>query len=266
LTTTVPISADLQKLLDLPDCSLLSLPKPSKMSIHLPNGMELPAFTDISKGAPTDCSLAFSLILQLAPFLASIECLLKVLALLKPLVDIIGALTSLPPKVPSASTVTDFAKAGVEVVQCFTEMLIPAAGLFSFVKSVLILILSFLKCFETGLSSVVNSLLSISVQMDQAAGNDELQRVLKCAQDNVMTSADHLQGSMAPVFNILGLVKPLLDLAQIKVAIPTIAPGADLDGLKKAVAALHDVVTVLEEIVTAPPLAAVPPPYPDTGA
>jgi hypothetical protein len=235
------------------------------MSIFLPNGAELPALTDISKGAPTDCSLSFSLILQLAPFLASIECLLKVLSLLKPLVDIIGALTSVPPKVPGPSTITDFAKAGVEVVQCFTDMLIPGKGLLTFIKSVLILILSFLKCFVTGLSSIVINLLKISVQMDQAAGNDEVQRVLKCAQDNVMTSADHLQGAMGPVFNILGLVKPLLDLTPIKVEIPTIAPGADLDGLRKALAALQDFTTILEEIVEGP-LAAFAPPYPDTSA
>ena len=56
--------------------------------------------------------------------------------------------------------------------------------------------------------------------------------------NNAMTSADHLQGAMGPVFNILALVKPLLDIAQIKVAIPTISPGADLDGLKKAL--IHD--------------------------
>jgi hypothetical protein len=263
VTTTVPISADLKDLLDLPDCSLLSLPKPSKMSIHLPNGMELPAFADISKGVPTDCSLSFSLILQLAPFLASIECLLKVLALLKPLIDIIGALTS-PPKLPSAQSITDFTIAAEGVLECVTGMLLPAAGIFSFVKSVLILILSFLKCFVNGLNSVVTSLASISIQLDQAQGNEELTRLLKCAQDNAMTSADHLQGAMGPVFNILALVKPLLDIAQIKVAIPTISPGADLDGLKAAVSALQNVVTILEEIVEAPPLAAVPPPYPDT--
>jgi hypothetical protein len=264
VTTTVAIPVDLQKLLELPDCSLLALPKKSKLSIHLPNGAELPGLADISKGAPTDCSLSFSLLLQLAPFLASIECLLKVLALLKPLVDIIGALTS-PPKVPPASAVSDFIKAGVDVVQCFTDMLIPGKGLLTFIKSVLVLILSFLKCFVTGLNSIVNNLVTISVQMDQAAGNDELQRVLQCAQDNVMTSADHLQGSMAPVFNILALVKPLLDLSPIKVEIPTIQPGADLDGLRKALAALQDFTTVLEEIVTGP-LAAFPPPYPDTSA
>jgi Na+-transporting methylmalonyl-CoA/oxaloacetate decarboxylase gamma subunit len=262
--TTVPISVDLQELLDLPDCSLLSLPKKSKMSIFLPNGAELPAFTDISKGAPTDCSLSFSLILQLAPFLASIECLLKVLSLLKPLIDIIGSVSKL--QMPPLSAVSDFTAAGVGVTECITDMLIPGKGLLSCVKSVLILILSFLKCFVTGMSSVVNNLLKISVQMDQAAGNDELQRVLKCAQDNAMASADHLQGAIAPVFNILALVKPLLDLAQIKVEIPTIEPGADLDGLRKALAALQNVVTVLEEIVQAPPLSAFPPPYPDTGA
>jgi hypothetical protein len=267
VTTTIPISADLQKLMELPDCSLLSLPKKTKLSIHLPNGAALSAFTDISKAAPTDCSLAFSLVLQLAPFLASIECLLKVLALLEPLIKIIGGLTSAPPSLPGPDVLVKFAQAAEGVMECVTDILLPGAGLLSFVKSVLILILTFLSCFVNGLTSIVDMLSGISLQIGaaQAAGNDELVRVLQCAQDNAMTSADHLQGAIAPVVNLLDLVQPLLELAKIPVQIPTITPGVDLDGLKSALHALQDVVKILEEIVQAPPLDIIPPPYPDTG-
>jgi len=207
-------------------------------------------------------------VLQLAPFLASIECLLKVLSLLEPLIKIIGGLTSVPPSLPGPDVLVKFAKAAEGVMECVVDMLVPGAGLFSFVKSVLILILTFLKCFVTGLASVVDMLSGISLQMGlaQTAGNDELMRVLQCAQDNAMNSADHLQGAIAPVVNLLDLVQPLLALAQIKVEIPSVTPGADLDGLKSAVHALQDVVKILEEIIEAPPLAIIPPPYPDTGS
>jgi hypothetical protein len=259
----IPIKPDIQKLLDLPDCSLLSLPKPQKLEIHLPNGAVMPALTDISKGVPTDCSLALSLVLQVAPFLASIECLLKVLALLDPLIKIIQALTN-PPSLPGPDVITKFGEAAADVILCITSMVVPGIGMFSFIKSLLILILTFLRCFVNGLQSVVQALSGIAIEMNaaQTAGNEELQRVLKCAQDNAMNSADHLQNAIGPVMNLIGLVQPILTLAKIKIEVPAIVPGADLEGLNKALQALHDVVTILEQIIEAPPLAAVPPPYP----
>lgn len=157
MTTTIPIKADLQKLMELPDCTLLLLPKKTKLAIHLPNGASLPAFTDISKGIPTDCSLAFSLVLQLAPFLASIECLLKVLSLLEPLIKTIGGLTSVPPSIPGPDVLSKFASAAEGVMECVVDMVLPGAGLFSFVKSVLILILTFLNCFARGWPLTQNS-------------------------------------------------------------------------------------------------------------
>ena len=59
------------------------------LKIELPMGGSLKAFTDISKGIPTDCSMVFNLMVQLAPMLASIECLVRVLKLLAPLIEVI---------------------------------------------------------------------------------------------------------------------------------------------------------------------------------
>src|SRR5215472_5319980 len=136
MNVQIPIKPDIQKLLDLPDCTLLSLPKAQKLEVHLPNGAVMPAFTDISKGVPTDCSLALSLVLQVAPFLASIECLLKVLALLDPLIKIIQALIN-PPSLPGPDVITKFGQAAEEVILCVTSMVVPGVGMFSFIKSVL---------------------------------------------------------------------------------------------------------------------------------
>src|SRR5262245_3021847 len=68
-------------------------------SIEIPNltligGAELKGFLDFSAGTPTDCKLTFNLLLQLAPLLASMACLLKVL-------DVIGKLKSFVEAVPS---------------------------------------------------------------------------------------------------------------------------------------------------------------------
>ena len=90
------VSADLQKLFELPACADIRLPPPEKLEITLPTGGSLKAIADISKGIPNDCSLIVSLMLQIAPFLASIECLLKLLGLIAPLVDVVKALAPAP--------------------------------------------------------------------------------------------------------------------------------------------------------------------------
>ncbi len=102
----IKVDADLSQLFQLPACADLSLPNAGGLSVQLPTGGALQAFADISKGIPTDCSLTFSLMLQIAPFLASIQCLLKVLKLLKPLIDIIKGLP-----VPPVGALIEFGEA-----------------------------------------------------------------------------------------------------------------------------------------------------------
>src|SRR5947209_805152 len=88
----IKVSADLQEMFDLPSGADLSLPKPKPLKVQLPGGGTLKAFSDLSKGIPTDCAMTFSLLMQLGPFLASIECLVKVLKLIHPLIEVIKAL------------------------------------------------------------------------------------------------------------------------------------------------------------------------------
>ena len=49
----------------------LNLPKPAMPTLTLPIGGSLLGVADITRGIPTDCSMRFSLILQLAPIMAS---------------------------------------------------------------------------------------------------------------------------------------------------------------------------------------------------
>ena len=77
--------------------------------------------------------------LQIAPLLASMECVLKILKLLKPLVDVV---TNLP--MPPVKAVQEFAKAAVDLAPCF---LIPTpASMIPFVRDILCLILRVLNC------------------------------------------------------------------------------------------------------------------------
>src|SRR5260370_4181939 len=86
------INADLKKAFDLPPCKQIKLPSPKPLKIHLPTGGTINALTDASKGFPTDCAMTFSLLLQIAPFLSSTECLFKGLGIIRPLIELIKAL------------------------------------------------------------------------------------------------------------------------------------------------------------------------------
>src|SRR4029453_17343833 len=93
----IELEPELEQLFELPPCNIVSLPEPSPITINLPTGGSLKAITDISKAIPNDCSMTFNLMVQIAPLLASMDCLLKILGLLKPLVDMMDALKSLQP-------------------------------------------------------------------------------------------------------------------------------------------------------------------------
>src|SRR6266850_5674336 len=105
----IPVSVDVQKMLDIPPCIDLSLPKPSPMQITLPTGAVIKAVNDISKGIPTDCSMSFNLLIQLQPFLASFECLLRILKLLGALIKVVKGLPF-----PPIKAISDFVAAAGE--------------------------------------------------------------------------------------------------------------------------------------------------------
>jgi hypothetical protein len=79
--------------------------------VHLPTGSILRAIEDAE--ASVDCAVTADLQRQTASWLASTECLLKMLALLKPLID---AIKHLPTPLPS--TLQEFAKAAADLRPC----------------------------------------------------------------------------------------------------------------------------------------------------
>jgi hypothetical protein len=93
----VKLSADIQEQLALPPCADLRLPKPKLPELRLPTGGSIKGIADLTKGVPSDCSLNFSLVMQLAPIMASIECLVKLLSFITALIDMIKALASANP-------------------------------------------------------------------------------------------------------------------------------------------------------------------------
>lgn len=243
----IPVSVDLQSMFELPACADIKLPSPGPLTIQLPTGGALKSFTDVSKGIPTDCALTFSLLVQIAPLLASMDCLLKILKLLKPLIDVIQGLPF-----PPVKAIQDFVKAAADLAPC---LLIPTpAAIIPFVKDILCLILKVMQCLVGQLKSIVNIMSGLQLQLKVATdtGNDELLATLQCAQENAATSASQLTKSIEPIGALLDLVGPLLALAgQQPLQLPAVGSATDVEGLKTLVTTLEGVMEAIKAVTDA---------------
>jgi hypothetical protein len=241
----IPLPVDLNEQLQLPKCADIRVPLPKPLKITLPTGGTIKAIADLSKGIPSDCAMTFSLMVQLAPMLASMECLIKILKLLKPLVDVV---TNLP--MPPVKAVQEFAKAAVDLAPCF---LIPTpANIIPFIRDVLCLILRVLNCLLGQLKTLVALMRGIQLQLDAARseGNFELEEALKCAQANAEASGQHMTKAIEPIGVILDLVGPLMGLAGVEpIQLPSLGSQSDLNSLMDVIKTLQGVVGTLEVVV-----------------
>src|SRR5580698_4799074 len=87
------------------------------ISVSLPLGGSLSAMADFSLGTPSNCTMTFNLLLQVTPMLASIACLIKILAVVGALKDVF---TSLP-----FPDLTKLFKAIDEAVECIAHVTVP---------------------------------------------------------------------------------------------------------------------------------------------
>jgi len=245
----IPVSVNLQQLFELPDCEALALPKPQPLKVRLPNGGTFTAIADLSKGIPNDCSLSANLLLQISPFLASIECLLKVLGVIKPLATLIQALVP-PNPIKAAEALPDFLKAVDGLKDCLL-MIVPGGRIFAFLKDLLLLIIKLIKCLVGQLKTILAIMQGIELKIAdaKALGNTELVRALGCAKKNAQRSAEHSQQAMEPVINVIGLVGPFLEIAGIELKIPAIGSAEDSAALSETIQSLEDVVTNIETIL-----------------
>jgi len=241
----IPVPEKLQKMFELPSCDQLKLPLPKPIKVQLPTGGSLKAFSDISKGIPNDCSLTFSLMLQIAPLLASMECLVKILKFLKPLMDFVKS--PLDPTI-----VAKVVEAGADLVPCF---LIPTpANLIPFIRDLLCLILKLLKCFLGGISTILNLMSGLTVQLKSAkeSGNAELQKALECAMENAAIAAQVQAQSIEPLGAILDLMSPIMGIAGVQaIQLPAIGSQTDIESLRQTVETVKGVTDTIQEIVDA---------------
>ncbi|MEW5868203.1 MAG: hypothetical protein AB1894_02935 [Chloroflexota bacterium] len=243
----IPVEVDLQKSFDLPKCIDLSFKPSAPMKVQLPTGGSLQAFTDLSKSIPTDCTVTFGLLIQVAPLLASMDCLLKILKLLKPLIDVVNGLP-----VPPVEAIIDFGKAAADLAPCLA---IPTpAGTIPFVRDILCLILKVLKCFIGQLESIAAIMggLSIQINLAQQSGNAELLSALQCAQGNAAASAANVTQAIEPIGALLALLEPLLGIAGVQpIQLPGLGSPSDVAAITNVTTTLKSVVETIEMVVDA---------------
>jgi hypothetical protein len=216
--------------LDIPLC--FSPPDPKKFKIPLPFGGALQPILDMSKGMPKDCTLVQSLILQITPMLASMECMLRVL----------NVIMALKATVESAFTKTgDLLAAIEELAECFI-MLTPA-GIAPLIAAVLRIVIHFLECFIDAFMSLYT--FQVGIDLSSATGNPVLLNSLKCAQDNANKSMDGLMSSMEGVQPLLDIVQLLGGIAGLQLTMPSLS---DIAGQEDPLQAIESLKNTLEEL------------------
>jgi hypothetical protein len=228
----------------------IKLPKLSGVpKIPLLGGAELRGIVDLSLGPPNDCRLAFSLLVQLTPFLANLACVIKLMNVIAKIKDFANAATDPIKKLPGAvPALVD----SIEQLQgCIPFLAIP--NLLAMLKAILLLILSFLKCLVSQIQSVLK--FQATLDLSGAGDNDALRSVLQCAQDNAATAMDTIQQSVQPLEPILQMIGIIADIAGHPIALEMpdmskISAGVDAS---QAVQPLMDMITGLEAVVEAIP-------------
>jgi hypothetical protein len=237
--------------LEMPRCVDLKIPKPKMPQIRLPTGGSIKGIADLTKGIPSDCSLNFNLVLQLAPIMASIECLVKVLALIGPLIEVIKAL---PDPIKIAETVPKFLEAAKALAPC---LLVPTPlAMLPFVADILRLIIALLRCLIQQVRSIVNLIGGLELKMAAATsqGNTELLASLSCARESADAAMANAMVGIEPIKIILELAEPFFGIAGVDpIKIPALAGADDLEKVKDTLATLEQLVAALQLIVDALP-------------
>lgn len=202
--------------LEQPRCLDIGLPEPKTAKLELPTGATIKGITDLTQGIPTDCSLNLSLMLQLGSILANLDCFIRLLKLIEPLIEVIKGLPF-----PPVEAIKKFIEASVDVGECIVKFTTPL-GMVPFVRDILCLIIRLLSCMIDQMGSLLAVMTSLSLQLESAEGNDALLANIACAQDNAQKSANSMMLSIEPIMVILDLAAPLLEIAQVPaLQIPT---------------------------------------------
>jgi len=243
-TIDIPLPDSLSKLAEKPIC--IPVPKPSKVEIAMPMGGKIKGIVDVTKAIPSDCSLSFSLVLQLQPILVNLDCLFKIIKVIEPMMDVVTGLAHVPPQVDKvAKAVPKLLEAVPPLVKCIADfvLVIPA-----FVRDLLMLIAKLLKCVAQGLRSILTAMsgLTLEIGKAQAAGNTLKLEVLQCSQENLENSAQGMMTAVDPILVLLSMAEPFLGMAGVDpIKTPQIGSDTDLESLQTVVTTIETLADTL---------------------
>lgn len=175
-------------------------------AIQLPTGGTLRGFA--SPELPlTQCATVSNLMTQVVPLVASMDCQLKVLMLLKPLIEVINGLPS-----PPLKALQQFAEAAVALEPC---LLAPTpASVIPFVRDLLCLEIKSLNCLLRQLQNV-------------AALGSELSPYSTSQVEGILDS-------YVPIVGILELADAFFGIAGMNIpSPPTLGRGTDPDSIRE---------------------------------
>jgi hypothetical protein len=227
-----------------PKCPKLK--KPTVPTVQLPFGAQLKGIADFSQGLPTQCSLNFSLLVQLQPLLAAMACMLKVLNVIGKMEAFVKAAKNPPTMV---DTVDDLLKAIDGVRPCLPPLAFPQLAIT--IKQILQLIVGILQCLVAALDSILE--FQQSIDIESAAGNPALENALRCAQDNASASMDSIGTALEGLQPILEMVTMIAGIAGISLN-PIVVPATAGADAFDTVQSLRDTIDALAEVIDAIPL------------
>jgi hypothetical protein len=254
-TIDIALPDELMIALQPPVCDSLRLPQPATRSLTLPTGGSFQGVADVTRGIPTECSMNVSLMLQVAPMMASMECLLDILKFIGALVDAFKSVTSPTNILPALGKIIT---AGEDLVKCLGMVIPPFVPTLCFLKDLLALVASLLLCTVQALEGVLKTLSGLQLQISaaQAAGNDDLVASLTCAQENAGTSAAGIMQSMQPVSVLMQLAGTFLSIAgqpPLTMTLPSAIDPSDLAGMQSMLQTLGTVAQDIKTIADAIP-------------
>jgi hypothetical protein len=192
----------------------------------------------------------FNLALQMAPIMASMECLLKILKFISAVKSALEAAKN-PPDIPKA--ISDLLKAIEDVMPCVNMVIVPPLNMIPFVKSLLLMIARMLRCTAQALRSAIEIMdgISLDLKTAQEDGNDDLAQQLECAKENAQLAMEGTMVSLEPVMILLDIAKPFLEIAGVSAGVPQIASDGTLDGMKSALETIETTGQTLEDVANA---------------
>jgi len=193
-------------------------------------------FADFSKGPPSQCAMLSSLMVQIMPAMAAFSPIIKIIGILQA----VKGLVAIPPDISGFT-------AKLEAVLNLIDPLPMVAA----VKSILLLVITYLQCFIQTMEGLLE--FQASIDLSVAVGNPDLQASLQCASNNASVSIQQVMQSLGPIGPLMELIQPLMSIAGLSFALPSFSSLQAAQDIEQTLQTLSTTLTDLQQVVEAIP-------------